>query len=198
MQTLRAITNWAWPSQAPRPKPLWVCDKRGRQRGLLVTGLEELRRQAAEALSLPPELSLVLPRDGSSVASQGVLELLPPHSLLLALEPGQSWEPPKPQLLQELEVPRQRRAQDGTEVAQVTLALTKSSPEELLGQLRVTASVRSLRWDVAGLGPERLLRDLLRLLAALTRGVGQSLLGLSAALRHLLDAATPQRVTNQH
>ncbi|XP_074991425.1 lipid transferase CIDEB-like isoform X3 [Calonectris borealis] len=81
------------------------------------------------------------------------------------------------------------------EVARVTVALAKASPRDLVGQLRVSAAVRGLRCDVGGLGPERLLRELLRLLVALTRAVGRSLLSLSAALRRLLDGAPPQRVT---
>ena len=40
----------------------------------------------------------------------------------------------------------------------MTLSLAKSSPHDLVGQLRVTAAVRGLRCDVGGLGPERLLR----------------------------------------
>lgn len=91
---------------------------------------------------------------------------------------GGQWEPPG--------------ARGGDEVARVTVALARAGPQDLVGRLRVTAAVRGLRCDVVGLGPERLLRELLRLLAATTRAVGQSLLNLSALLRRLLDSA-PQR-----
>lgn len=55
------------------------------------------------------------------------------------------------------------------------------------GGLRLSAQIRGVRWDLGELGPHRLLRELLRLLAALTRALGQALLGLSGALRPLLE-----------
>uniref|UniRef100_A0A8B9N567 CIDE-N domain-containing protein n=1 Tax=Accipiter nisus TaxID=211598 RepID=A0A8B9N567_9AVES len=164
----RAVARRAWSPPAPQPRPFWVCDRRrGRPRGLVAASLEELREQ-----------------DGTAVETEGFFGALAPHTPLMALAPGQHWEPPK-----------ERGSRPGAEVARVTVALTKANPHDLVGQLRVTAAVRGLRCDVGGLGPERLLRELLRLLAAMTRAVGQSLLGLSAALRHLLDGASPHRVT---
>ncbi|KAM7074382.1 lipid transferase CIDEB isoform 1-T1 [Ciconia maguari] len=194
----RAVARRAWSPPAPQPRPFWVCDRRrGRPRGLVAASLEELQEQAGDALSLGPLVTLVLAEDGTAVETEGFFRALAPHTPLMALAPGQHWEPPKAGLSGEHwepEIPRARGSRPGDEVARVTVALAKASPHDLVGQLRVTAAVRGLRCDVGGLGPERLLRELLRLLAAMTRAVGQSLLSLSAALRRLLDGAPPQRV----
>ncbi|XP_029861853.1 cell death activator CIDE-B [Aquila chrysaetos chrysaetos] len=199
MDVLRAVARRAWAPPAPQPRPFWVCDRRrGRPRGLVAASLEELREQAGEALSLGPLVTLVLAEDGTAVETEGFFGALAPHTPLMALAPGQHWEPPKARLFREHwepDPPQERGSRPGAEVARVTVALTKANPHDLVGQLRVTAAVRGLRCDVGGLGPERLLRELLRLLAAMTRAVGQSLLGLSAALRRLLDGASPHRVT---
>ncbi|XP_068520673.1 lipid transferase CIDEB isoform X1 [Anas acuta] len=145
---------------------------------------------AAEALGLSLPVELVLAEDGTAVDTEGFLGALPPHTPLVALGPGQRWEPPKAVTFGgQWEPPG---ARGGDEVARVTVALARAGPQDLVGRLRVTAAVRGLRCDVVGLGPERLLRELLRLLAATTRAVGQSLLNLSALLRRLLDSA-PQR-----
>uniref|UniRef100_A0A8B9N8H3 CIDE-N domain-containing protein n=1 Tax=Accipiter nisus TaxID=211598 RepID=A0A8B9N8H3_9AVES len=187
-----AVARRAWSPPAPQPRPFWVCDRRrGRPRGLVAASLEELREQAGEALSLGPLVTLVLAEDGTAVETEGFFGALAPHTPLMALAPGQHWEPPKSFVSPIIHF----GPSDTPPVARVTVALTKANPHDLVGQLRVTAAVRGLRCDVGGLGPERLLRELLRLLAAMTRAVGQSLLGLSAALRHLLDGASPHRVT---
>ncbi|XP_067171055.1 lipid transferase CIDEB-like [Apteryx mantelli] len=102
---------------------------------------------------------------------------------------GSRWDP---------ELPRTPGSRRGEEVARVTVALSKTSPRDLVGQVRVTAAVRGLRCDLGGLGPDRVLRKLLRVLAALTRAVGQSLLSLSAALRHLLEGPPAPRVACGH
>ncbi|XP_050572970.1 cell death activator CIDE-B [Cygnus atratus] len=115
---------------------------------------------------------------GTPWDSPGTLPGPPSYGRAAAVTFGGQWDPPG--------------ARGGDEVARVTVALARAGPRDLVGRLRVTAAVRGLRCDVAGLGPERLLRELLRLLAAMTRAVGQSLLNLSALLRRLLDSA-PQR-----
>ncbi|XP_054040001.1 LOW QUALITY PROTEIN: cell death activator CIDE-B [Rissa tridactyla] len=192
----RAVARRAWPPPAPRPRPFWVCDQqRGRPRGLVATSLRELREQAGEALGLGPPARLVLAADGTAVESEAFFGALAPHTPLVALGPGQRWQPPTTGPYWEPEPPPGRGWPPEEEVAQVTVALAKASPRQLVGRLRVTAAVRGLRCDLGGLGPERLLRELLRLLAAMTRAVGQSLLTLSAALRRLLDGAPPQSVT---
>ncbi|CAM9174151.1 unnamed protein product [Bubo scandiacus] len=179
------------------PRPFWVCDqRRGRPRGLVAASLEELQEQAGQALSLGPLVTLVLAEDGTAVETEGFFGALAPHTPLMALAPGQHWEPPKARLFREHwepEPPRAGGSGPGDEVARVTVALARANPHDLVGQLRVTAAVRGLRCDVGGLGPERLLRELLRLLVAVTRAAGQSLLGLSSALRRLLDSASAQR-----
>lgn len=144
--------------------------------------------QAGEALSLGAPVTLVLAEDGTAVETEGFFGALAPHTPLVALGPGQHWEPPKvgpqttpPNILVpprprpithlglncqaglyrerwEPEPPRARGSPAGDEVARVTVALAKASPNDLVGQLRVTAAVRGLRCDVGGLGPERLLR----------------------------------------
>ncbi|XP_064296229.1 lipid transferase CIDEB-like [Phalacrocorax carbo] len=196
MDVLRAVARRAWPAPAPQPRPFWVCDRRrGRPRGVVAASLQELQQQAGEALSLGPLVTLVLAEDGTAVESEGFFGALAPHTLLMALAPGQCWEPAKARPCGERWEPGPGGSRRGEEVARVTLSLAKSSPHDLVGQLRVTAAVRGLRCDVGGLGPERLLRELLRLMVAVTRTVGQSLLGLSAALRRLLDVAPTQRVT---
>ncbi|XP_075597462.1 lipid transferase CIDEB-like [Balearica regulorum gibbericeps] len=192
MDVLRAVARRAWSPPSPQPRPFWVCDgRRGRPRGLVAASLEELREQAGEALSLGPLVTLVLAEDGTAVESEGFFGALAPHTPLVALAPGQRWEPPKAGLFREQWGAQGSHPRD--EVARVTVALAKASPRDLVGRLRVTAAVRGLRCDVGGLGPERLLRELLRLLAAMTRAVGQGLLSLSAALRRLLDGPPPHR-----
>ena len=53
------------------------------------------RGQAGEALSLGPLVKLVLAEDGTAVESEGFFGALAPHTLLMALAPGQCWEPAK-------------------------------------------------------------------------------------------------------
>ncbi|XP_068777771.1 lipid transferase CIDEB [Struthio camelus] len=202
MDVLRSVARRAWAPPAPPPRPFWVCDhRRGRPRGLVASSLEELRGQAAEALRLGELVTLVLEEDGTAVEAEGFLAALAPHTTLMALAPGQRWEPPRTGLFGarwEPELPRTPGSRRGEEVARVTVALSKTSPRDLVGQLRVTAAVRGLRCDLGGLGPDRVLRELLRVLSALTRAVGQSLLSLSAALRRLLDGPQAPQVTCSH
>lgn len=40
-------------------------------------------------------MELVLAEDGTAVDTEGFLGALPPHTPLVALGPGQRWEPPK-------------------------------------------------------------------------------------------------------
>ena len=54
--------------------------------------------QAGEALSLGPLVTLVLAEDGTAVETEGFFGALAPHTPLMALAPGQHWEPPKVRL----------------------------------------------------------------------------------------------------
>ncbi|XP_065509900.1 lipid transferase CIDEB-like isoform X3 [Caloenas nicobarica] len=142
----RAVARRAWPPPPPPPpRPFWVCDPRGgRPRGLVAASLGELREQ-----------------DGTAVDTEGFFGALPPHTPLVALAPGQRWDPRKAEPFWgcwQPEPPREHGAPPGAELARVTVALTRAGPRDLLGRLRVTAAIRGLRCDLGAAGPERLLR----------------------------------------
>ncbi|XP_065509904.1 lipid transferase CIDEB-like isoform X7 [Caloenas nicobarica] len=193
----RAVARRAWPPPPPPPpRPFWVCDPRGgRPRGLVAASLGELREQAGAALALGPRVTLALAQDGTAVDTEGFFGALPPHTPLVALAPGQRWDPRKAEPFWgcwQPEPPREHGAPPGAELARVTVALTRAGPRDLLGRLRVTAAIRGLRCDLGAAGPERLLREALRLLAATARAVGRGLLRVSALLQRLLEGGAEQ------
>ncbi|XP_075388037.1 lipid transferase CIDEB isoform X2 [Tenrec ecaudatus] len=78
------------------------------------------------------------------------------------------------------------------DIARITFDVYKQSPKDLFGSLNVKATfygLYSMSCDFQGLGPKKVLRELLRWMSTLLRGVGQMLLGISSTLRHIVEGA---------
>ncbi|XP_058716948.1 lipid transferase CIDEB-like [Poecile atricapillus] len=180
MEALRSAVQRFWDPSPPRPsptpaRPFWVSPGgvgegrarvgEGRPRGVLAATLGELREQVSSVLALPPPLSLVLAEDGTLLENEEFFGTLPPHTALQALGPGQRWEPPQDPPSWDL----------------------GGGPGGL-----PQPQIRGLRLDLGGFGTERLLRELLRWLVSLSRALGQALLGVSGALRPLLEGPQTQ------
>ncbi|XP_059728757.1 lipid transferase CIDEB-like [Haemorhous mexicanus] len=158
----------------------------GRPRGVLAASLGELRQQARSALALPLPPALALAEDGTLVEDEEFFGTLPPHAALQALGPGQRWEPPRAPPPWDLGRGLPEEPPGGPpELARLSLLRDRDHPGG--ARLRLQGRLRGLRWELGGLGPHSLLRELLRLLVSLSRALGQALLGVSAALRPLLE-----------
>ncbi|XP_048218744.1 LOW QUALITY PROTEIN: cell death activator CIDE-B [Perognathus longimembris pacificus] len=78
------------------------------------------------------------------------------------------------------------------DIARITLDVYKQSPRDLFGSLNVKATfygLYSMSCDFQGLGPKKVLRELLRWTSSLLQGLGRVLLGISSTLRHLVEGA---------
>ncbi|XP_066065140.1 lipid transferase CIDEB-like [Chamaea fasciata] len=162
MEAPRSLSRRFWgpapPGPSPTPaRPFWVSPGGGEGRPRGV---------------LAASLGELREQAGSA------LGLPPPLSLALA-EDG-TLAPPS----WELGGARGRVPEGPPEVARLSLLVAQGDPR---GRLRLAAQIRGVRWDLGALGPERMFRELLRLLAALTRTLGHALLGVAGALRPLLE-----------
>ncbi|KAM6201324.1 lipid transferase CIDEB isoform 1-T1 [Rhynchocyon petersi] len=78
------------------------------------------------------------------------------------------------------------------DIAQITFDVYKQNPRDLFGSLNIKATfygLYSMSCDFQGLGPKKVLRELLRCISTLLQGVGHMLLGISSTLRHVVEGA---------
>ncbi|KAB0390500.1 hypothetical protein E2I00_017482, partial [Balaenoptera physalus] len=130
--------------------------------------------RALETLMLSGVLTLVLEEDGTTVDSEDFFQLLEDDTCLMVLELGQSWSP-------------SRHSKD---IARITFDVYKQNPRDLFGSLNIKATfygLYSMSCDIQGLGPKKILRELLRWASALLQGLGHMLLGISSTLRHAVE-----------
>eukprot|EP00069_Balaena_mysticetus_P003848 bmy_16961T0 len=76
------------------------------------------------------------------------------------------------------------------DIARITFDVYKQNPRDLFGSLNIKATfygLYSMSCDIQGLGPKKILRELLRWASTLLQGLGHMLLGISSTLRHAVE-----------
>ncbi|NP_001380269.1 lipid transferase CIDEB isoform 2 [Homo sapiens] len=84
------------------------------------------------------------------------------------------------------------RPKHSKDIARFTFDVYKQNPRDLFGSLNVKATfygLYSMSCDFQGLGPKKVLRELLRWTSTLLQGLGHMLLGISSTLRHAVEGA---------
>ncbi|XP_038597047.1 LOW QUALITY PROTEIN: cell death activator CIDE-B [Tachyglossus aculeatus] len=186
-----------WSPAPPPQRPFRICDhKRATRKGITAATRQELLDKATMALGLSghPTAALVLEEDGTAVDSEDFFRLLEDDSSFMVLGPSQSWSPSRGGVLAYglgREKPRH-----GQDIARITFDVYKQSPRDLFGSLNVKATfygLYSMSCDFQGLGPKKVLRELLRWASRLMQGLGQMLLGISSTLRHVIEGGDQWR-----
>ncbi|XP_028934103.1 cell death activator CIDE-B [Ornithorhynchus anatinus] len=198
---LRSVSNVSsqlgrrvWSPAPPPRRPFRICDhKRATRKGLTAATRQELLDKATGALGLsgaPAAATLVLEEDGTAVDGEDFFQLLEDDSSFMVLGPGQRWSPVRGSVLAYgLGREKPRHSKD---IARITFDVYKQSPRDLFGSLNVKATfygLYSMSCDFQGLGPKKVLRELLRWASRLMQGLGQMLLGISSTLRHVIEGA---------
>uniref|UniRef100_A0AAQ4RG86 Cell death inducing DFFA like effector b n=1 Tax=Gasterosteus aculeatus aculeatus TaxID=481459 RepID=A0AAQ4RG86_GASAC len=185
---LRSVTKRVW---SPPQRPFRVCrHDRETRKGITAGTLEELKeRSLDDALLLPlsaTSLSLACEEDGTEVDSDEFLMTLPDNTMLMALEPGQTWRP-------------QPVCSTKRYIARVTFDLYRMSPKDVFGSLNVKATFQGLYSVSANfecLGPKKILREALRVASALLHAAGHLLITSASMIRRIIEGAElwqPQR-----
>ncbi|XP_042542278.1 cell death activator CIDE-B [Dipodomys spectabilis] len=195
---LRSVSNISselgrrvWTSAPPPQRPFRVCDhKRTIRKGLTAATYGELLDKAQEMLLLHGVLTLVLEEDGTAVESEDFFQMLEDDTCLMVLEQGQSWSSTKSRVLTYgLGREKPKHSKD---IARITFDVYKQSPRDLFGSLNVQATfygLYSMSCDFQGVGPKKVLRELLRWTSSLLQGLGHMLLGISSTIRHIVEGA---------
>ncbi|XP_046507339.1 cell death activator CIDE-B isoform X2 [Equus quagga] len=191
---LRSVSNMSsefgrrvWTSAPPPQRPFRVCDhKRTTRKGLTAATRQELLDKALETLLLSGVLTLVLEEDGTAVESEDFFQLLEDDTCLMSgvLSYGLGREKPK----------------HSKDIARITFDVYKQNPRDLFGSLNIKATfygLYSMSCDIQGLGPKKVLRELLRWISALLQGLGHILLGISSTLRHVVEGAEQWQLQRQ-
>ncbi|EDL36241.1 cell death-inducing DNA fragmentation factor, alpha subunit-like effector B, isoform CRA_b [Mus musculus] len=168
------LSRRVWNSAPPPQRPFRVCDhKRTVRKGLTAASLQELLDK----------------EDGTAVDSEDFFQLLEDDTCLMVLEQGQSWSPKSGMLSYGLGREKPKHSKD---IARITFDVYKQNPRDLFGSLNVKATfygLYSMSCDFQGVGPKRVLRELLRWTSSLLQGLGHMLLGISSTLRHVVEGA---------
>lgn len=141
-----------------------------------------------EALLLSGMLTLVLEEDGTAVESEDFFQLLEDDTCLMVLECGQNWSPSRSGM-RSYGLGREK-PKHSKDIARITFDVYKQNPRDLFGSLNIKATfygLYSMSCDFQGLGPKKVLRELLRWTSALLQGLGHMLLGIASSLRHVVE-----------
>ncbi|XP_037357837.1 cell death activator CIDE-B [Talpa occidentalis] len=189
-----------WTSAPPPQRPFRVCDhKRTTRKGLTAATYQELLDKASETLALRGVPTLVLEEDGTTVESEDFFQLLEDDTCLMVLEFGQSWSSPRSGVLSYgLGREKPKHSKD---IARITFDVYKQNPRDLFGSLNVKATfygLYSMSCDFQGLGPKKVLRELLRWTSALLQGLGNMLLGVASSIRHVVEGVEQWQWQRQH
>uniref|UniRef100_A0A3Q3E6Y1 Cell death inducing DFFA like effector b n=1 Tax=Labrus bergylta TaxID=56723 RepID=A0A3Q3E6Y1_9LABR len=175
---------------SPPQRPFRVCaHNRETRKGITAGTLEELKERV-RVTSIIMSLSLVCEDDGTEVDSDEFLITLPDNTMLMALEPGQTWRPPSVY---------HNKPRTGKDIARVTFDLYRMSPKDLFGSLSVKATFQglySVSADFQCLGPKKILRETLRVASALLAAAGHLLITSASMIRRIIEGAElwqPQR-----
>ncbi|XP_075884394.1 lipid transferase CIDEB [Nelusetta ayraudi] len=195
---LKSVTKRVW---APTQRPFRVCcPNRNSKKGITAGTLEELKERVCQALLLSlsaVSLSLVCEEDGTEVDSDEFLITLPDNTMLMALEPGQTWRPQPGSLV--LKSQNHSKPRNGKDIARVTFDLYKMSPKDMFGSLSVKATFQglySVSADFQCLGPKKVLREALRVASTLLHAAGHLLITAASMIRRVIEGTElwqPQR-----
>ncbi|XP_029382597.1 lipid transferase CIDEB [Echeneis naucrates] len=195
---IKSVTKRVW---SPTQRPFRVCcHNRETRKGITAGTLEELRERVCQALQLSLSvlsLILVCEEDGTEVDSDEFLMTLPDNTMLMALEPGQTWRSQQGGLLPKSQA--QKKPHTGRDIARVTFDLYRISPKDVFGSLSVKATFQglySVSADFQCLGPKKILREALRVVSRLLQAAGHLLITSASMIRRVIEGAElwqPQR-----
>ncbi|XP_041635423.1 cell death activator CIDE-B [Cheilinus undulatus] len=195
---IKSVSKRVW---SPTQRPFRICGhNRTTRKGITAGTLEELKERVCQALLLSLSalsLSLVCEEDGTEVDSDEFLMTLPDNTMLMALEPGQTWRPPAGAVA--LKSQDHNKPRTGRDIARVTFDLYRISPKDLFGSLSVKATFQglySVSADFQCLGPKKILRETLRLASTLLQAAGHLLITSASMIRRIIEGAElwqPQR-----
>ncbi|TWW63389.1 Cell death activator CIDE-B, partial [Takifugu flavidus] len=185
----RSVTKRVW---APPQRPFRVCcHSRETRKGITAGTLEELKQKVCHALLLSlsaVSMSLVCEEDGTEVDSDDFLMTLPDNTMLMALQPGETWRPQPGSVV--LKSPAHDRPRTGKDIARVTFDLYRISPKDIFGSLSVKATFQglySVSADFQCLGPKKVLREALRVASTLLQAAGHLLITSASMIRRIID-----------
>uniref|UniRef100_UPI0009B2F104 lipid transferase CIDEB n=1 Tax=Monopterus albus TaxID=43700 RepID=UPI0009B2F104 len=194
---LRTVTKRVW---SPPQRPFRVCcHNRETRKGITAGTLEELKERVCQALLLSlsaVSLCLVCEEDGTEVDSDDFLITLPDNTILMALEPGQTWRPQAGTVVYKS---HNNKPRTGKDIARVTFDLYRMSSKDLFGSLSVKATFQglySVSADFQCLGPKKVLREVLRVASTLLHAAGHLLITSASMIRRIIEGAEfwqPQR-----
>uniref|UniRef100_A0A3Q4BDB9 CIDE-N domain-containing protein n=1 Tax=Mola mola TaxID=94237 RepID=A0A3Q4BDB9_MOLML len=130
-------------------------------------------------------LSLVCEEDGTEVDSDEFLMTLPDNTMLMALEPGQTWRQQPGSVVAKSQA--HSKTHNGRDIARVTFDFYKISPKDVFASLSVKATFQglySVSADFQCLRPKNVLREALRVCSTLLQAAGHLLI-TSASMIHL-------------
>ncbi|KAL0970179.1 hypothetical protein UPYG_G00238410 [Umbra pygmaea] len=198
---IKSVTRRVWSPTPATPKPFRVCSHdRCTRRGVTARTLDELREMVCQALMLclsSVSVVLVCEDDGTVVDSDDFLMSLPDNSVLMALEPGQTWKPPPTAVFSKSQNHNQSRT--GKDIARVTFDLYRQNPKDVFGSLNVKGTLSgrySVSADFKCLGPKKVLREVLRLASSLLQAAGHLLITSANLIKRIIEGAEfwqPQR-----
>ncbi|KAE8279222.1 Cell death activator CIDE-B Cell death-inducing DFFA-like effector B [Larimichthys crocea] len=195
---LKSVTKRVW---SPPQRPFRVCcHDRETRKGITAGTLEELKERVCQALLLTlsaVSLSLVCEDDGTEVDSDEFLITLPDNTMLMALQPGQTWRQQSGSIMPKSQDHNKPRT--GRDIARVTFDLYRMSPKDVFGSLSVKATFQGLYSVSANfqcLGPKKVLREALRVASTLLHAAGHLLITSASMIRRIIEGAElwqPQR-----
>ncbi|KAM6894447.1 lipid transferase CIDEB [Lycodopsis pacificus] len=197
---IKSVTKRVW---APPQRPFRVCcHDRETRKGITAGSLEELKERVCQALLLSlsaVSLSLACEEDGTEVDSDEFLMTLPDNTMLMALEPGQTWRPQPGAVVSKSQ--EHNKPRTGRDIARVTFDLYRISPKDVFGSLNVKATFQGLYSVSANfecLGPKKILREALRVASTLLHAAGHLLITSASMIRRIIEGAElwqPQQKT---
>lgn len=187
---LKSVSRRVW---SPPQRPFRVCSHdRETRKGVTAGTLAELRERVCQALMLSlsaMSFSLVCEEDGTEVDSEEFLMSLPDNTVLMALEPKQTWRPAKGAVLP-LNRVEHGKPRTGKDIARVTFDLYRLNPKDIFGSLSVKATFRglySVSADFKCLGPKKVIREALRVASTMLQAVGHLLITSAHMLRRIME-----------
>ncbi|KAJ8261596.1 hypothetical protein GJAV_G00156110, partial [Gymnothorax javanicus] len=189
---IKSVSRRVW---AGPQRPYRACSfDRTRRKGVTAGALQELRERVAQALLLSSmSFSLVCEEDGTEVESDDFLLSLPDNTVLMCLEPGQTWSPPsKSPGGGVLFTSANKKPRTGRDIARVTFDLYRLNPRDVFGSLSVKATFQglySVSADFKCLGPKKVLREALRVASTLLQAVGHMLITSASVIRRIIEGA---------
>ncbi|XP_031706589.1 lipid transferase CIDEB [Anarrhichthys ocellatus] len=196
---IKSVTKRVW---SPPQRPFRVCcHDRETRKGITAGTLEELKERVCQALLLSlsaVSLSLACEEDGTEVDSDKFFMTLPDNTMLMALEPGQTWRPQPGAVVSKSQ---EHKPRTGRDIARVTFDLYRISPKDVFGSLNVKATFQGLYSVSANfecLGPKKILREALRVASTLLHAAGHLLITSASIIRRIIEGAElwqPQQKT---